>query len=139
MGAREPAEDVLQDVFVILQKNLIYLRSPEHFRAWSYRIASREALRQAKKLHQVAEVSVDVEPDTLTNEREADPLNNLFKEELGELISVVPLASRSVLVLHYTEDLTLPEVAGILGIPLGTAKSRLAYGLGLLRQKFEAG
>jgi RNA polymerase sigma-70 factor (ECF subfamily) len=43
-------------------------------------------------------------------------------------------ASRAVLVLHYQEDLPLPEVAAILGIPLGTVKSRLASGLAAARR-----
>jgi RNA polymerase sigma-70 factor, ECF subfamily len=38
-----------------------------------------------------------------------------------------------VLILHFQEELSLPDVAAILEIPLGTAKSRLAYGLRLIR------
>ena len=44
-------------------------------------------------------------------------------------------ASRAVLALHFQEELSLPEVAAILEIPLGTVKSRLAYGLAALRKK----
>ena len=43
-------------------------------------------------------------------------------------------ASRAVLMLHFAEELSLPEVAAILDIPLGTAKSRLAYGLRAIRR-----
>ena len=43
-------------------------------------------------------------------------------------------ASRAVLVLHFKEGMTLVEVAAILDIPVGTAKSRLAYGLAALRR-----
>jgi RNA polymerase sigma-70 factor (ECF subfamily) len=46
-------------------------------------------------------------------------------------------ASRAVLALHFQEELSLPEVAAILEIPLGTVKSRLAYGLAALRKKLD--
>ena len=45
-------------------------------------------------------------------------------------------ASRAVLLLHFKEDLTLPEVAAVLDLPLGTVKSRLSYGLATLRKHF---
>ena len=44
-------------------------------------------------------------------------------------------ASRAVLVLHFEEELSLPEVAAVLELPLGTVKSRLAYGLTALRKQ----
>ena len=43
-------------------------------------------------------------------------------------------ASRAVLALHFKEGMTLPEVAAVLDIPLGTVKSRLGYGLATLRR-----
>jgi RNA polymerase sigma-70 factor, ECF subfamily len=43
-------------------------------------------------------------------------------------------ASRAVLALHFKEELTLVEVAAVLDLPLGTVKSRLAYGLSALRR-----
>jgi RNA polymerase sigma-70 factor (ECF subfamily) len=47
-------------------------------------------------------------------------------------------ASRAVLMLHFEEDLSLPEISAILGIPLGTVKSRLAYGLNSIRRHLKA-
>jgi RNA polymerase sigma-70 factor (ECF subfamily) len=44
-------------------------------------------------------------------------------------------ASRAVLALHFQEEMSLPEVAALLEVPLGTVKSRLAYGLASLRKR----
>jgi RNA polymerase sigma-70 factor, ECF subfamily len=57
-------------------------------------------------------------------------------EVLRELLSLDALsaANRAVLALHFQEELTLVEVAAILELPLGTVKSRLAYGLSAIRK-----
>jgi len=55
---------------------------------------------------------------------------------LEELLSLEELspASGAVLALHFREEMTLGEIAAILEVPLGTVKSRLAYGLGAIRK-----
>jgi RNA polymerase sigma-70 factor, ECF subfamily len=57
-------------------------------------------------------------------------------ELLGELLSLdqISPASRAVLMLRFHEELTLAEIAAILELPLGTVKSRLAYGLSAIRK-----
>ena len=54
-------------------------------------------------------------------------------EEIGRLMEHVSPKSRAVLLMRYREELSLDAIALILDIPLGTAKSRLAYGLSSLR------
>jgi DNA-directed RNA polymerase specialized sigma24 family protein len=61
---------------------------------------------------------------------EAPPPNDVLRLLSTDIVSP---ASRAVLILHFQEELSLPDVAAILEIPLGTAKSRLAYGLRLIR------
>jgi RNA polymerase sigma-70 factor (ECF subfamily) len=56
-------------------------------------------------------------------------------DKIPDLLSAVSPASRAVLILHYLEELTLSEIAEILDISVGTVKSRLAYGLSLLRRR----
>ena len=61
--------------------------------------------------------------------------------DVVQLIQVDGLSppSRAVLALHFKEGLTVPEVASILDVPLGTVKSRLAYGLTTLRRHHATG
>jgi RNA polymerase sigma-70 factor (ECF subfamily) len=53
------------------------------------------------------------------------------------LVDGLSPASRAVVVLFYLHELSLVETAAVLDIPLGTAKSRLAYGLESLRRTFK--
>jgi RNA polymerase sigma-70 factor (ECF subfamily) len=57
--------------------------------------------------------------------------------DLPAALGEVSPASRAVLILHYVHDMKLEEVSDVLAIPLGTTKSRLAYGLRLLRRSLE--
>ncbi|HMV49035.1 MAG TPA: sigma factor, partial [Blastocatellia bacterium] len=74
-GSRTLAEDILQEVFILIYRNLRWLREPELFRSWAYRIASREAFKHLKRERRWSEQSVDESaledvpvspPDTLT-------------------------------------------------------------------------
>lgn len=134
-GEETMAEDVLQEVFILIYRKLGWLEEPELFRPWAYRIASREAfkrLRRERRMgEQVSDESVlDALPAEATEERDAPELI----EQLPLLMARVSPASRAVLILHYLDELPLTEVAGVLGIAVGTAKSRLAYGLQCLRR-----
>ncbi len=135
---RELAEDVLQDVLVILCRQLVWLREPRLFRAWSYRIASREALRRLGRERRVPLTEVGA-LERLPGVALPDPVRRDLAARLPALVAELTPACRPVLALHYLEELTLPEVADILGLPLGTVKSRLAYGLRLLRGRLQLG
>jgi RNA polymerase sigma-70 factor (ECF subfamily) len=126
------ADDVLQETFVIVSRKLKSVHTPELFRPWVYRIASREAFRHLKRERRWSDHTVqELEPDDLPAQNARPPA-----ELLGELLSLdeVSPASRAVLVLHFHEELTLVEIAAILELPLGTVKSRLAYGLSAIRK-----
>lgn len=131
------AEDVLQEVFILIYRKIGWLREPALFRPWAYRIASRETFARLKKeqrwREQVREEEVlESLPAAETGER-ASP------EEIYAMLSMVSPASRAVLMLHYLEDLSLAETAEILGISIGTVKSRLAFGLRKLRETAATG
>jgi RNA polymerase sigma-70 factor (ECF subfamily) len=57
--------------------------------------------------------------------------------KLPELVGELSPASRAVVLLYYLHEMSLVETAAVLDIPVGTVKSRLAYGLARLRHRLE--
>lgn len=133
---RHLAEDVLQEVFIRIYRKLRWLREPQAFRAWSYQIATREAFRYLKRerlwTDQVRDEAVlNVMPV-------AEPVYSPeLVQQLPELVGDLSPASRAVIVLFYLHEMSLVETAAVLDIPVGTVKSRLAYGLESLRRRLE--
>ena len=129
------ADDVLQEVLVLVFRKLQALVMPELFRPWVFRIASRVGFRHLKgEERRVANLSDNDSLDDLPA-LEIPPSGELL-QQLG---SNVPAASRPVLLLHFQQEMSLAEVAAILDLPLGTVKSRLAYGLSVLRKQLGSG
>lgn len=126
-------EDVLQDISLKLFQELSLLREPQAFHAWVYRIATRTALRQSKRDKRWDAHERDPAILDTIAEPEHPPQWEVDASFLNMLNAVAP-ASRAVLLLHYQQDLSLPHVAAVLDIPLGTAKSRLSYGIATLRK-----
>jgi RNA polymerase sigma-70 factor (ECF subfamily) len=124
------APDVGQEVLIAIARKLTWLTEPRLFRPWAFRIASRAAFRHLRKERRWVQPADEAEfdampaPETPSDERLRELLDS---EELSP-------GSRAVLVLHFEEEMPLAEVAAVLEIPLGTAKSRLAYGLKALRR-----
>lgn len=130
------AEEALQETFVRVYRKLGWLREPELFRSWAYRIATREAFRQLKRERRWAE---QVRDEDALDAVAAPPPREEFAHELSarlrETVAGLSPASRAVVVLYYLHEMSLEETAAVLGVPLGTVKSRLAYGLESLRRQ----
>jgi len=129
------AQDVLQEVFVLIWRKLRWLRDPELFRPWVFRIASREAFRRLRKERFWSRRVGGPAIERIAQEEPPEPVPPEWLEQLPKHLAAVSPASRAVLMLHYLQGLTLEEVAGVLTLSPGTVKSRLAYGLAALRQR----
>jgi RNA polymerase sigma-70 factor, ECF subfamily len=131
LAGAELADDILQETSIQIFRKLGYLREPAVFRAWTLRIASRIAIAHLKR----ADRWLGLDPAQLEplhpNPTLGEPPDSAFLS----LIDRVTPASRAVLLLHYQHDLSLEETAAILDIPIGTAKSRLHYGVATLRKQ----
>jgi RNA polymerase sigma-70 factor, ECF subfamily len=125
------ADDVLQETALQIFRKLPFLREPAVFRPWAYRIASRIAFSQLKRARRW-------EPLDAAPPQELAALNSnldqLPDEAFLTLLDLVSPSSRAVLLLRYRHDLSLEETAAVLEIPIGTAKSRLHYGVSTLRK-----
>ncbi|HET6979268.1 MAG TPA: RNA polymerase sigma factor [Pyrinomonadaceae bacterium] len=131
------AEDILQEVFIRIYRKLRWLREPAAFRAWTYQIASREAFRYLNRERRWSE---QVRDETTLAALPANELSEFPRElieSLPQLVDSLSPASRAVVILFYLHELSLVETAAVLEIPVGTAKSRLAYGLEKLRRTFQ--
>lgn len=124
--------DIVQEVLITVCRKIPWLQKADLFRPWMFRIASRVAFRHLKKERRWSEQV----RDEIVLDQIAAPDPPPTDEVLRELLTVgdVSPASRAVLVLHFQEQMTLIEVAAVLEVPLGTVKSRLAYGLAALRK-----
>jgi RNA polymerase sigma-70 factor (ECF subfamily) len=124
------APDVVQEVLIAIARKLTWLTEPRLFRPWAFRIASRAAFRHLKKEKRWVQ-----HPDETAIEAMAamEPPSDELLQELLASNELSP-ASRAVLLLHFREEMPLADVAAVLEIPVGTAKSRLAYGLRALRR-----
>ena len=127
------ADDVVQEVLVRVYRGLGWLETPGLFRPWVFRIASRAGFHHLKRKRRWRE---QVSDDALLEDVPAPepPPREELLPALRHMDGISP-ASRAVLVLHFEEELSLPEVAAVLELPLGTVKSRLAYGLTALRKQ----
>lgn len=133
LGDADLALDALQASLLLIARRLGTVRDPRWFRAWAYRITTRESLRLARRGRDRQIFSDEVPIETLgvaVPEEEPDDLPLLVAERLSDL----PPAAQIVLRLHYVEEMRLAEIAEALEAPLGTVKSRLAYGLARLRE-----
>jgi RNA polymerase sigma-70 factor (ECF subfamily) len=128
----DAADDVLQDALLIVYRKLATLREPRAFAAWARRIASREIFRALRGRRAHDQLHDELPPDLPDADPPAPP-DDLLRR-LPQLLERVSPASRAVLALHYLDDLSLDETAAVLDLPMGTVKSRLAYGLATLRR-----
>jgi RNA polymerase sigma factor (sigma-70 family) len=129
---QDRAQDAVQEALVLAWKNIRAIRDPEAWDAWLYRLTVRACYRLARSARRRAVVELHVElDDEPSNHDFTTPLAE--RDRLGRELGRLPVDQRAVMVLHFFVDLPLTEVATVLDIPAGTAKSRLHRGLETLR------
>jgi RNA polymerase sigma-70 factor (ECF subfamily) len=132
VGSRAPAEDVLQEVFILIYRKIRWLREPELLRPWAYRIATREAFKHLKRERRWTDKTED---ESVLLDLPAPSRDELAPEMIAQLVERLSPASRAVIALHYLHEMPLAEIAEVMGVAVGTVKSRLAYGLDLMRKQ----
>lgn len=134
LGNEADAHDAAQEAFIAAWVQLPRLRDGARFDAWLNRVilnACRDALRKRNRLHEI-ELG-DFERDSPDAQGEVAD-RAVFNAAFDRLSP----ADRSILVLHHLHQLPLAEIAGQLGVPIGTAKSRLHTARRALERALEA-
>lgn len=131
-GARDLAQDALQDAFVEAFQSLATFRQQSTLGAWLKTLVVRRALRTLRQEQRM---------DVYDQERHPEPLvawhDNLTGEALEQAIGALPAGYRAVFCLVEVEGYAHQEVAGLLGISEGTSKSQLHHAKRLLQRKLQ--
>jgi RNA polymerase sigma-70 factor, ECF subfamily len=128
------AREVTQEAFVSAWINLPGLRDVDRFDAWLNRIVvnrCRDKLRSRRRVREIALESIELP----TNDNVASRIERASLLAAFDRLSV---ADRQIIVLHHLHDLPLSEVARQIGVPIGTAKSRLWSARRALERAMEA-
>lgn len=131
---RSVAEELAQDVFLKLYRELPRLESAEHVKFWLRKVTGHRALDYIRSAHRRPELALEEVPEPTADGRESDVL---LESSLRKLVSSLPDQARAVIVLRYQEEMEPHEIAEVLGVPAATVKSRLRRSLALLRGKIQ--
>jgi len=128
LGHEADARDAVADALAAVWRELPRLRDPHAFEAWSTRIlvhACRGRLR-GRGRSRVRELSIDAAEAAGGSRSIAGPADDVgARIALERAFDQLDADARAILVLHHLDGRGLTEVATLLGIPVGTAKSRL--------------
>jgi RNA polymerase sigma-70 factor, ECF subfamily len=119
------AEDAVQEAFLRAWRDIGQLREVDRWPAWFRRLIVRSALDLARR-RGVRELDLDVVADLPGRE---PPVNSTDRLALMVAFGHLSPEDRAILALRFFADLEVPDAAAALGIPLGTAKSRLSRAL----------
>jgi RNA polymerase sigma-70 factor, ECF subfamily len=131
----DSAEDAVQEALVRCWRDLPRLREPDRFDAWLNRILLNAVTDEARTRQRLrASLTVlrvePAHPDSTSAFADRDELARVFDR--------LSIEHRTIVVLHHYLGLTVDEAATTIGIPVGTAKSRLHYATEALRAALEA-
>ena len=131
----DSAGDALQVTLLRIWRDLPSLRDPALIEGWAYRVLVRACHDQLRKQRRRAPVLHLLEKGAA----QEDPAIAIAdREQLGRAFERLSSDQRTAIVLQYYRGLTLPEIAEVLGVPIGTVRSRLHYAKRALRAAVEA-
>jgi len=127
----ELARDAVQEGYLRAWRNLAALRDPDRFEAWLHRLVIHSCIDVTRRRRGRP---MEVELTPIDGPATADVASTIAdREQLDQALRRLDPEWRAVVVLHYFLGMPLPDVAATLGIPLGTAKSRLHRSLAAMR------
>lgn len=138
LGVRDAdAHDMCQEVFVVVHRRLSAFDSSSSMRTWVYGITLRVASQYRRRAHHHREEITSEVPEG----RVPPPQEDAFEkrqllDRLSKALDLLDESKRAVFVLYELEELTMNEVAEVLGCPLQTAYSRLRAARDIVKEAF---
>jgi RNA polymerase sigma-70 factor (ECF subfamily) len=129
------AEDAVQDTLVHAWRRLPTLRDPERFNAWIHRLVVNACADVGRDRRRMA---VEVRLIRPAPDVDDTPAHLADRDQLERAFLKLKSDQRAAIVLHYYLGLPASQVAEALGVPVGTAKSRIHYAVATMRSVLEA-
>jgi RNA polymerase sigma-70 factor (ECF subfamily) len=136
-GNTDSGLDVLQDVWIKVFRGIRKLKDPGSLRSWLYSITHGIAVDRIRKNYSREQA----EKVQLEDFEEADEPSFADEDaaEIHQALSEIGLKHREVLVLHFLEDLSVAEIAEVVGCSEGTVKSRIHYAKRAMKEVLSGG
>ena len=134
-GNENDANDIMQEGFIKVYKNIGKFRSEGSFEGWIRRIFVNTAIehyRKKVKLYNVTEAQ-----ENTIEDKELSALDSLAAKDILKIVDELSPGYKAVFNMHVVEGYSHKEIANILGITEGTSKSQLARAKGVLRNLIE--
>lgn len=145
VSSRDGADDAVQNALIAIARGLPRFDGRSRLSTWIYRIATNAALDEIRRARRAPRPADPVE---LTSRESVNPRSDAASElvdhldrvrTISDALTQVPEDFRGALVLRYILDLDYAEIAEVLGVPVGTVRSRLARGKQFLAERLVAG
>jgi len=150
VGSAAVAEDIVQETFLQVHLSAEQFDASKRFRPWIFTIAANKARDHLRSRKRRPEIPLDAVPDgtsgdglsykALLRAPSAAPFMGMESEErsflIRRLVDQLPVHLREVLILGYYHGFAYKTMAAILGVPLGTIKSRLHVAVGQFGQLY---
>jgi RNA polymerase sigma-70 factor (ECF subfamily) len=128
-------DDVAQEALIAVLRGLGSFRGEGAFEAWVDRVVARTTFSVIRRIR--AETPLGVEPvdgDVRVVDRACFGEGYALRRELAEALDRLPFEQRDALILHFSLEMTVPEIAEVAAIPVETVRSRLRLGKAALRE-----
>ena len=129
------AQDLSQEVFLRAYRGLVGFEGRSRFSTWLYRIAYNVFLNHRARSKELAALPLGFESQAAAPEHELSPNRCDLRRDLAAAIAALPERYRAVVTLYYLQDVSYPEIAEVLDLPLGTVKTHLHRAKKLLREE----
>ncbi len=138
-GEREAARDVVQDAWLAIVRGIRRLDDPARFRAWAYRIVSNKCAdwirRRAAQRSATRDMGNAAAPSSMEDGSATESSGEVAR--LREALKELPDQQRAILSLHYLDGMGIAEIAEVIGVPVGTVKSRLHQARNRLKETLD--
>ncbi len=134
---RNLADDLAQEVFLRAYRGLCGFEGRARFSTWLYRIAYNVYLNHRARTREHAALPENYESSAMSPETSMCAARSDLRRDLDAAIAGLPERYRAVVMLYSLEDVSYPEIAEILDLPLGTVKTHLHRAKRMLRERLD--